>query len=42
VELPFAQGSAPAERAPCASAVGAAVEQIKQQAKNWMERLFGK
>jgi penicillin-binding protein 1B len=42
VELPFAQGSAPAERAPCASAVGAAVEQIKQQAKSWMERLFGK
>src|SRR6266849_1865123 len=42
VELPFARGSAPAERAACASAVGAAVEQIKQQAKSWMERLFGK
>src|SRR6266850_75336 len=42
VELPFAQGSAPAERAPCASAVGAAVEQVKQQAKSWLQRLFGK
>jgi len=42
VELPFAQGSAPTERAPCASAVGAVVEQVKQQAKSWLERLFGK
>src|SRR6266581_3329050 len=42
VELPFAQGSAPVERAPCASALGAAVEQIKQQAKSWVERLFGR
>ncbi len=42
LELPFAQGSAPAERAPCASAVGAAVEEVKQQAKSWLQRLFGK
>src|SRR5216683_2369338 len=42
LELPFAQGSAPVERAPCASAVGAAVEGVKQQAKSWLQRLFGK
>src|SRR6266852_1526297 len=42
VELPFAQGSAPVERAPCASALGIAVEGVKQQAKSWMQRLFGK
>ena len=42
IELPFAQGSAPAGRAPCASAVGAAVEQMKQTTKSLLERLFGK
>ena len=42
LELPFAQGSAPAERAPCASAVGVAVEQVKQQTKGWFQRWFGK
>ncbi len=42
LELPFAQGSAPAERAPCASAVGVAVEQVKERAKSWLERLFGR
>ena len=42
LELPFAQGSAPVERAPCASAVGVAVEAVKQQAKSWLQRLFGK
>ena len=42
VELPFAQGSAPAERAPCASAAGVAVEKVKERAKNWLERLFGR
>src|SRR6266849_2664906 len=41
LELPFAQGSAPAERAPCASAVGVTVEGVKQQAKSWLQRLFG-
>ena len=41
LELPFAQGSAPVERAPCASALGIAVEEVKQQAKSWLERLFG-
>lgn len=42
LELPFAQGSAPVERAPCASALGVAVEDVKQSAKNWLERLFGR
>jgi penicillin-binding protein 1B len=42
LELPFAQGSAPMERAPCASAVGIAVEEARQQAKSWLERLFGR
>jgi penicillin-binding protein 1B len=42
LELPFAQGSAPVERAPCASAVGVAIEQVKQQAKSWLQRLFGR
>jgi penicillin-binding protein 1B len=42
LELPFAQGSAPVERAPCASALGVAVEEVKQGAKSWMERWFGK
>jgi penicillin-binding protein 1B len=42
LELPFAQGSAPMEPAPCASAVGAAVGQVKERAKGWLERLFGK
>jgi penicillin-binding protein 1B len=42
LELPFAQGSAPVERAPCASALGIAVEGVKQQAKSWLQRLFGK
>ncbi len=42
LELPFAQGSAPVERAPCASAQGAAVGEVKQPAKSWLQRLFGK
>jgi len=41
LELPFAQGSAPVERAPCASALGAVVEGVTQQTKSWLERLFG-
>jgi penicillin-binding protein 1B len=42
LELPFARGSAPVERAPCASALGAAVDGVKEQAKSWLERLFGR
>ncbi len=42
LELPFAQGSAPVDRAPCASAVGVAVEEVKQQATSWFKRLFGR
>jgi penicillin-binding protein 1B len=41
-ELPFVQGSAPAERAPCATSVGIVVEQVKQRAKSWLDRLFGR
>jgi hypothetical protein len=41
-EVPFAQGSAPVERAPCASEVGVVVEQAKERAKSWFERLFGR
>jgi hypothetical protein len=41
-ELPFSQGSAPAARAPCASEIGVAVEQVKEKAKGWLERLFGR
>jgi penicillin-binding protein 1B len=41
LELPFALGSAPAGRAPCASTLGVAVEEVKQRAKGWLERLFG-
>jgi len=42
LELPFAQGSAPVDRAPCATAVGVAVEEVKQGAKSFWERLFGR
>jgi penicillin-binding protein 1B len=42
LELPFAQGSAPVARAPCASAFGIVVEEVKQGAKGWLDRLFGK
>ena len=41
IELPFARGSAPAERAPCSSALGVVVEEVLQQTKSWWERLFG-
>jgi penicillin-binding protein 1B len=44
-QLPFMQGSAPRERAPCASPVDAAVEAVGQtveKAKSWFERLFGR
>jgi penicillin-binding protein 1B len=41
LELPFARGSAPLERAQCTSALGVAVEEVKQRARSWLERLFG-
>jgi penicillin-binding protein 1B len=41
LELPFAKGTAPAERAPCASALGVAIEEMKPRVKSWLERLFG-
>jgi penicillin-binding protein 1B len=41
LELPFAHGSAPVERAPCASDFGIAVEELRQRGKSWLERLFG-
>jgi len=45
VELPFAQGSAPREFAPCASTAGAvidAVDNTVQRAKTWLDRVFGR
>ena len=45
LELPFAQGSAPQDRAPCSGAVDAAVEAVDatvERAKSWLERLFGR
>ena len=42
LELPFTHGSAPVERAPCATALGVAVEEVKQSTKNWLQRLFGR
>jgi penicillin-binding protein 1B len=44
-ELPFVQGSAPQERAPCSGALDAAAEAVDatvKKAKSWLERLFGK
>ena len=44
-ELPFVQGSAPREMAPCSSSVDAAVEAVNatvEKAKSWLERLFGR
>jgi penicillin-binding protein 1B len=40
LELPFAQGSAPVGRASCASAPGVTVEEVREDAKSWLERLF--
>jgi len=42
LELPFTSGSAPSERAPCASQIGVAVEEVKQKTKSWFDRLFGR
>ncbi len=42
VELPFALGSAPEQRAPCATEIGVAVEQVKERARSWLERLFSR
>jgi penicillin-binding protein 1B len=44
-EVPFVQGSAPQERAPCSGTMDAAVEAVEQtvqKAKSWLERLFGR
>ena len=42
VELPFINGSAPAESAPCATAVGIAIENAKQVTKGWWQKLWGR
>ena len=42
LELPFANGSAPAGRAPCASELGVTVQEVRQKAKSWLDRLFGR
>jgi penicillin-binding protein 1B len=44
-EVPFVQGSAPAERAPCSGAMDAAVEAVEkgvERAKGWLDRLLGR
>jgi penicillin-binding protein 1B len=42
LELPFATGSAPVERAPCSTAVGVAVDSVKQTTRGWWQRLWGR
>jgi len=45
LELPFVQGSAPRDMAPCASPVDGAVEAVGhtlEKAKSWFERLFSR
>jgi penicillin-binding protein 1B len=42
LELPFANGSAPVERAPCASAIGTAVDTVKQTTKGWWQKLWSR
>ena len=42
LELPFMNGSAPVERAPCATAVGIAVENVKQATKTWWQKLWSR
>jgi penicillin-binding protein 1B len=45
VEIPFVEGSAPEQRAPCSGAMDAAVEAVDatvEKAKSWLERLFGR
>src|ERR1700694_4469415 len=45
LELPFIQGSAPEQRAPCSGAVDAAVEAVDatvERANSWLERIFGR
>ncbi|HEX6265528.1 MAG TPA: penicillin-binding protein 1B [Burkholderiales bacterium] len=44
-ELPFVQGSAPQESAPCSNPLDAAAEAVgatMEKAKSWLERLFGR
>jgi penicillin-binding protein 1B len=44
-EIPFVQGSAPRDRAPCSGPMDAAVEAVEAtvgRAKSWLERLFGR
>jgi penicillin-binding protein 1B len=44
-EVPFVQGSAPRDRAPCSGGIDEAVEAVGksvERAKNWLERLFGR
>jgi penicillin-binding protein 1B len=42
LELPFANGSAPVARAPCATTVGMALENVKQTTRSWWQRLWGR
>ncbi|HET7669759.1 MAG TPA: penicillin-binding protein 1B [Burkholderiales bacterium] len=45
IELPFVQGSAPAERSPCSTLMGTTVDAVDntvKKAKSWFERIFGR
>src|SRR5262245_32062987 len=42
LELPFVNGSAPPGVAPCATAVGVAIQDVKQKTKNWWQRLWSR
>jgi len=41
-ELPFVQGTAPADRAPCTSGAGAVIEQVRERTRSWIDRLLGR
>jgi penicillin-binding protein 1B len=40
LELPFVNGSAPVDKAPCASAIGTAIDDVKQTTRNWWQKLW--
>jgi penicillin-binding protein 1B len=42
LELPFVNGSAPSQRAPCATEMGIAIENVKQTTKGWWQKLWGR
>jgi penicillin-binding protein 1B len=40
LELPFVNGSAPVDKAPCASTIGTAIDDVKQTTRNWWQKLW--